>query len=380
MNKQDFPFLKDYIYLDTAAGALKPRQVIQEIINFYNDCPINPHSVNSSAGVKIHRKIHETRELVANLLEASPNEIIFTSGTTDSLNKLAYMLSPLLSSNNEILVGKTNHSSSIVPFIELAKRTKAKLKIKNDILNNINVKTKVVVLVQASNSYDMHYDWENIYQKCQQVGAILVNDAAQAVLHQEVSLNKSSVIAFSGNKLYGPTGIGVLAIRKQLLQKLSPATFGGGATATIINNEYTLKSFVGDYEAGTPNSAGIVGLGAAIKYFNQLVKKNLFEHEKKIAKYAFQKLAEIKKVKIYSREGDYNILFNIKDVYAQDVVSYFGHRKIILRAGSHCSHLVSEIIETNSTIRLSIGAYNSLNDIDQLTQGIIEEDYFLEDF
>ncbi len=376
MNREQFPLLSKVAYLDSAAGTLKPKVVVEAISDFYLNNPINPHSVESALGVKVAKEVKESRELVAELISASSNEVIFTAGTTDGANRLASMLKAVLKPNDEVLLSTYNHSSNVVPWLNAIKGTGAKVVYSEDIYNDINENTKIVAYAQVNNTVSQHIDPERLYKKVKDNNAILVNDAAQAIVHEEVSLHDCDAIIFSGNKLYGPTGIGVLAVRKELLSLLKPSTFGGGATVSINGDSWEIKTGVAGFETGTPNTAGIIGLGAAIKYLNSL--GDFEEYEVNLANYAFDELSKIDGIKFYSRKGECNILFNVKEYSSQDVVSHLGHKNIILRSGMHCAKQVNKVINGDSTIRCSISSYNNEEDIDKMVDAIKNGGDFLE--
>lgn len=377
MKRCDFKLLRTHTYLDSAAASLKPKQVVKAISKFYHYYSINPHSPESKTGVKIMQTIDATRKGVAKLLDCEADEVIFTSGTTDSLNKAAQMLAPLLKKGDQILLSPTNHASALVPFFVLAQKTGAKIIQHLDLLSKINERTKVIVLAQFDNTINNNVDIVKLYAQAKKYDAIVINDAAQAIAHTKVSLRQSDIIAFSANKFYGPTGIGVLAIKKHLLVQLKPVTFGGGATAKIVKNKWYGKGYIGDFEPGTPHTAGIFGLHAALKYLNKQNMKVLATKEKDLAHYAYEKLQTITNLKIYSLKGDLNILFNVGKYNAQDVVSYLGHHNVILRSGNHCAYLINDIISANSSIRLSISAYNNKKDIDKTVKLIKKGGDFL---
>lgn len=369
MNREKFPILNKIVYLDSAAAGLKPLEVVKAVSDFYLEYPINSHSGDSRLGVLVADKINEARELVASLTKASAEEVIFTSGTTDSLNKIANMLAAQLSEGDEILLSYLNHSSNIIPWMEVAKKTKAKIIFSANIINDISDKTKIVAFAQANNTLNIELDMKAIKAKAESVGAIVINDAAQAIVHEEVSLTEADVIVFSGNKLYGPTGIGVLIVKKELLSTLKPSTFGGGAVAEITTSGWIGKDSYYKYEPGTQHAAGILGLGAAIKYLNTL-GPSARKHEVEVATYAYDQLSELEDISIYSNRGDLIIMFNLGNYSPQDVVSYLGHKDIILRAGEHCARLGSEINDFSASIRVSIAHYNTKEDIDKMISAI----------
>ena len=230
MNRKDFPFLEKYVFLDSGGGALKPRQVVEAVSDFYLNNPINTHSADSPIGQKVIKDVNNARNLVAELIGASSDEIIFTSGTTDSLNKISQMFKTFLKKDDEILLSIFNHTSNVVVWQTVAEQTGAKIVFSQNLIEDITPKTKIVSYAQVNNTINKNIDITRLYKETKKMGAVLVNDAAQAILHGDVSLHDSDVVVFSGNKLYGPTGVGVLAVRKELLSFLKPVTFGGGIT------------------------------------------------------------------------------------------------------------------------------------------------------
>lgn len=378
--KKDFKYLQDgKIYLDTGAGALKPDCVVDVIKDFYYNSPINSHSSNSIDGIKVIKKIQETRDLIGELCDCSSDEVVFTSGTTDSLNRVALMLRNHINAGDEIIVTKLNHSSQLVPWLDIANEKGARIVVSENILNDINDKTKVVAFAQQNNTVYQKQDMEAIYKKAKSVGAYVVNDAAQAIIHEKVSLKNADFIAFSGNKLYGPTGIGALIIAKENMKDIEPKFFGGGATSKINDDlTWVTKTQALAYEVGTLNAAGIFGLNEAIKYFNKLVKDGLMEHEHTLVAYAYDELMKLENIDMISQRGDQNILFNIGKFSSQDVVSYLGHKNIVLRSGNHCAKLSRRFNHDLDAIRLSIGAYNSKEDIDIAVNAIKNGGDFLD--
>lgn len=369
--KKEFPLLNEIVFLDNAAGTLKPLSVVKAMEDFYINYPVNPHSGDSPLGIKVHAKIAEARKKTAALLNCKEHEVIFTSGTTDSLNRIALMLEKQINEGDQIILTNKNHNSNIIPFIEIASRKGATLTFveENDIENHITHKTKVIALPQKANSLMAKFDLDAIYKKAKEFGAIVINDAAQAIVTDKVSFDNCDVIAFSGNKLYGPTGIGVLAIKEEILNKLYPSTFGGGATTFLkLDGTYGIKEGVDAYEAGTPNTAGIIGLSSAIDFFNET--KGLIKHVKEVAEYAYDKLSTTKDVVVYSQRGDETIMFDLEGIPAQDVVSALARKNIYLRSGMFCAFL--NRTNPNGSIRCSLAIYNTKEDIDKLIVAINE--------
>lgn len=375
--RNDFPLLNKTTYLDSAAGYLKPNQVIEEISKFYREYPINPHSMDSGLGVQVYKKINEARELVSGLVEAFPEEVIFTSGTTDSLNKAALMFESFMKPGDKIIVSKYNHSSNSVPWIKLANRTNSEVIFSEDLISDIDEKTKIVAYAQMNNTLLQEINHDELFEKVRSVGAILVNDAAQAVTYEKVSLETCDVIAFSGNKIFGPTGIGALVIKKQLLDLLEPVISGGGSIVKYDEKNIINKDNIKKFEPGTINTAGVIGFGEAIKYFNN--NKDI-EHKNELARYAYTELSKMENVEIISKENAQIILFKIKGTPSQDVVSYLGHKNIILRAGRHCALYLFDSLKIDDTIRLSFGEYNNKDDIDKLIKELKDGGDFIGGF
>ena len=370
MRRDDFPLLKKTIYLDSGAGTLKPLPVIAKVVDYYKNYPINNHSTDSKLGEIVIKKINQTRKIIANLVDCKMEEIIFTTGTTDGINKISRTLDHLVNKGDEIIISEYAHSSNAAPWIQLAKRNKAKIIMSNDIINDINQKTKIVAFAQINNSIHKENDIAAIYQKVKAFGGVLINDAAQAINSTKVTIKNADVIVFSGTKLYGPTGSGALIIKKEFLKTLKPEIVGGGSVMDFDANNIWLKPGFDGFEPGTLNVAGIIGMGAGIEY---MVKYDDFNHKKKLVKYAFDKLSKIKDVQMISQRSDYNVLFKIKNIPAQDIVSYLGNRNIILRAGKQCALYLFSKNKYEESIRMSFGLYNEKSDIDTTIKIIKKE-------
>lgn len=360
--------LKDTIYLDTAAGALKPKCVVDAISEFYLQYPINPHAIDSKKGVIVHKKIIEARQIVADLIHAKPEEVIFTTGATDSLNKISRMLDPFVKEGDEILLSNDNHSSNVLVWIELAKRTGAKIKYTNNLLEDINKNTKVVAYAQMNNTFKSKNTLpKQLFEKTREVGAFLINDAPQAVLHEKVEIKYADAIGISSNKLYGPTGSGALIVKKELLDKLSPVQFGGGIFSSYSDTDWVPKESVAQFEAGTVNTAGIIGMAAGIKFFNEHKDKH---DDRELVEYAYNEISKIDKAIMLSEPTDAIVIFNMKGHSPQDVVSYLGNRDIIIRGGRMCARKAFETRGQTDAIRVTFGFYNDKSDIDALVDTI----------
>ncbi|MCV3733465.1 aminotransferase class V-fold PLP-dependent enzyme [Mycoplasma enhydrae] len=382
-----FPMFKNnpnIVYLDNAALTFKPQIVIDKGTEFYEKYSISTRTADTKIGFKVKFDLENTRNEIAKFINSKPDEVIFTSGTTESLNLIAKMLSSV-HREGKIIFSYFNHSSAIIPFIENFKNSKLSIEYafdEKDILNKIDFNTKIVVLAQTTNNFQVHYDMKKIYEKCKSVGANLINDAAQAIVRDEVNLDYCDVLAFSGNKLYGPTGTGVLAIKNDLLKKLSPQKWGGGQVQNILKSwQWTIRETIGKWEPGTPNIAGILQLGEAIKFFKSFNFNEIKEHEKAIAEYAFDKLLQIPNIKIDSKRGDTIILFNIKGIPSQEISHFLGQRDIYVRSGSFCAYKFKEVNKYNNDyVRISLALYNNKKDIDSLVSSLKKGGNFIEIF
>ncbi|MGL6124922.1 MAG: aminotransferase class V-fold PLP-dependent enzyme [Metamycoplasmataceae bacterium] len=371
MNKwiKDFPMLKNnLVYLDNAALVLKPKVVIDAINDYYTNKSISSRTQDSIIGIEVNSKIVDTRNKVANLLDCKSDEIIFTSGSTDSLNYASSLLENLIKKDDEIVLSKLNHSSNIIPWLELAKRTKAKIVLSLEIVKDITPKTKLVCVAQVNNSFQSTENLDEIYKKCHEVGAYLVNDAAQSIAYQKTSMKNSDIIVFSTNKFYGPTGLGVLAMKREILDQCEAKRYGGGSVDYITaNNEWKSKDSILMHEPGTMHLAGIFGFNAALDYFNSLNLKEINLYIDELSKYLFDELSKVDNVRIASKRGDSIVLFCMKGIEPQDISSFLGHNNIYVRSGIFCNQYLKKI-KDKFYVRASLSFYNTKEDIDKLCQ------------
>lgn len=380
-----FPMLinnKKLIYFDNAALMLKPKSVIKEGNDFYTKYSISNRTADSTLGIKIANKILETRNKVAKFVDANENEVIFTSGTTESLNLAARMLLQIVKSGT-ILLSIYNHSSNIVPFLELFSKNKnIKIKYFDDqksLINLIDENTKIISLSEITNNFQINYDLNEIYEICKKKNIILINDCAQAIAHKHVSLHNSDVLTFSANKLYGPTGLGALVIKNNLLNKLNPEKWGGGQVQNIDYDKWELKPTIAKYEPGTANLVAICQFGKSIDFVNKITYAKIQEIESNLSNYLYEKLSIISNIKIDSKKGSNIILFNIKNIPSQDVASYFGHKNVYLRSGRFCAFLFSKHPNYQKTyIRISLSIYNTKKDIDKFIKLLNKGGNFLD--
>ncbi|QNM93902.1 aminotransferase class V-fold PLP-dependent enzyme [Mycoplasma sp. Pen4] len=371
--KQQFPILQNITYFDSAALVLKPQSAIDAVTDFYTYKSISSRTADTPLGNHINQTIKQLRHKVAHLIDAQDNEIIFTSGTTESLNIFAEMAKQILKPGDVILLSAHNHSSNIIPWMEIVEATKSELVISLDIMQDIKPGVKIVSLSHETNNFNQSFDIKAIAQKAHEVGAILVDDAAQAIAHQKVSLKQADVIVFSTNKFYGPTGLGVLAVKESILKDIKPVRFGGGSVSAInTDNTWSPRNNIGIHEPGTPNLAGIYMFNASLDFFNQIGYEKTQEILDDLSNYLHAKLSELDNIEVSSKAGDYIALINVKGINAQDVATYLGSKNIYTIAGIFCAPYLRNIQPHHSFLRISLGIYNTYEDIDKLVKELKE--------
>ena len=384
MNREDFPLLKnDIIYFDNGATTLKPQQVIDSVVDYYSNYTANAHRGDYDNSLKVDEKYESVRGKVKELINCkSIKEVVFTSGTTDSLNRVAFgYLKNVLKENDEILITKAEHASNILPWFKLSEEIGIKVKyieldnhkvtIEN-VRKAITANTKVIALAHVTNVLGDIRPIEEIGKICKENNIIFVVDGAQSVPHIKVDVEKYNIdfLAFSGHKMLGPTGVGVLYGKEELLENMEPTSLGGGMNATFTTDgiiEY--KSIPTRFEAGTPNIAGVIGLGRAIDYILNIGIDNIHNHELELKKYFLERAKEIDNIEIYNEDTESGVIaFNLKDVFSQDTAVYLNHYKICVRAGNHCAKILKEDLNVKNTCRISFYLYNTKEEIDKLIE------------
>lgn len=377
----DFPQFQDktFVYLDSAASALKPQCVIDAVNHYYHDLSVNIHRGIYDEAYEATRLYEETREMVASFINASPEEIVFTRGATSALNLVALSYGMNLTSEDEIITSELEHHSSVLPWQAVANKTKAKLVyIPLDSEGRISVeafksvltkKTKIVALTYVSNVMGYKTPIEEIIPLAHQFGARVVVDAAQAAPHIKIDVKRLDVdfLAFSGHKMLGPTGVGVLFGKQELLNSMEPLELGGEMNEEVGKYQSVWKDAPYKFEAGTMPIASVIGLAKAIEYLNHVNLEEIENHTKRIRNYAFQQLKKIEGIEIYNPTSDSSIIaFNIKNVHPHDAASYFAEKKVALRAGHHCAQLIIKWLNIEACLRASFYLYNTYEDADQL--------------
>lgn len=402
--KQDFPIFNQKIndetlvYLDNAATSQIPKFVEEKVRDFNEKERANVHRGVHALGLRATNQYESSRQKVANFIGANnAQEVIFTSGCTDSLNLVAASFGEQnIQAGDEILVSIMEHHSNLLPWQQLAKRKQAKLnfiEINSDGLldienlkSKINSKTKIVALTHVSNVLGTINPIKELTDLAHEKGAIVVVDGAQAVGHFPIDVAELNVdfYAFSGHKMFAPTGIGVLYGKKDLLDKMPPYRLGGEMIANVTREGATWAEVPYKFEAGTPNIAGAIGLGAAIDYLQSLDFDLIKKHEQELTSYALEKLKNVSGLTIYGPQKSNGrigvISFNLKNIHPHDLATALDLDGIEVRAGHHCAQPLMASLDTESTVRASLSIYNTKNDIDKLVSSLHEAKEFFSEF
>ena len=396
MHREDFPFLfNNIIYLDNGATTLKPLVVVKKIEEYYTEYTSNAHRGDYKTSLKVDTEYELARNKVQEFINAkSRKEVVFTSGATESLNYIATgFFSNILEPGDEILITKSEHASNVLPWFRLARELNLEVNYipldnnyyvtTENVLKSITPKTKVIALAQVTNVIGDLRPIKEIAHIAHERGIFLVVDGAQSVPHMKIDVQDldCDFLAFSAHKLCGPTGVGVLYGKEELLQEMEPVNLGGGMNESFDDvNDVYLKSLPTRLEAGTPNIAGVIGLGAAIDYLNKIGMDNILEHERELRKYLVNKLVDIKHIDIINLESDTGIVaFNVEGIFSQDVAVYLDKYNICVRAGNHCAKILKDAVGVKNTCRVSLYFYNTKEEIDRLVELLSDKNRILKE-
>lgn len=390
MNREDFPMLNNnIIYFDNGATTFKPQSVIDKTTSYYSTYTSNAHRGDYDISLIVDKEYEGVREQVKNFINASnASEIVFTKGTTESLNMIVFgFMKYNLQKGDEVLLSKSEHASNILPWLELESEIgivikyiplNENLELTFDNLKSaVSKKTKVISLAHITNTIGDVRPVVEIGKFCKENNIYFVLDGAQSVPHLKTDVKELNCdfLAFSAHKMLGPTGIGVLYGRYELLNKLKPLVLGGGMNSSFTDSSYELKTLPTRLEAGTQNIAGVVGLGEAISYLEKIGMDKIHDHEVELKKYLVKKLSNISNVKVYNKNTiSGTVLFNLDNVFAQDTAIYLNKHNICVRAGNHCAKILKDELGIKNTCRISLYFYNTKEEIDELVK-VLENSY-----
>ena len=401
--RHDFPMYEEHdskfkglplVYLDNSATTFKPYPVIDAVNHYYKDITANTRRGDYSLAHEADLALENARKTVAAFLNAQEEEICFTSGDTMGMNEVAYGLLPFLKEGDEILLSMEEHASNVLPWFNVAKITKAviryipfdengRLTVEN-FKKSLTERTKIVSLASVSNVLGYALPVKEFVALAHQKGAIYIDDAAQSVPHMKIDVKDSDVdfLAFSGHKMVGPTGTGVLYGKKEMLEKISPTFYGGEMNARFDSTGYlSLDDLPYRLEAGTQNVAGILGLAKACQYLENIGFDKIHEHELHLRRMAVEGLKKNGNAILYNEDADSGIVtFNIKDVFAQDVATYLSSKGVVVRSGQHCAKILPEYLKTQGTVRASFYLYNTEEDVKAFVKACSTAEDFLDAF
>jgi len=384
MNREDFTILRDsnIVYFDNGATTLKPDVVRNSIDDYYNKYTSNIHRGDYSNSLKVSELYEECRDKIRDYINAKhSSEIVFTSGTTESLNNIILgYFKYKLKSGDEVIISESEHASNVLPWFYLQKEIGIIVKyVKLDDKNEVTIEnltkvitknTKVVSLAHITNVIGDVRDIKKISKLCHENNILLVVDAAQSIAHTKIDVSDMDIdfMAFSGHKMYGPTGIGVMYGKFSLLQEMLPRNYGGDMNAMFTRDGYMeLKDLPSRLEAGTPNIEGVMGLSACIDYINSIGIDKISKYEHELRDYLVSRLKELDYIDIYNGDNySTTVAFNIKGVFSQDTAIYLDKYKICVRAGNHCAKILKDVFNIANTVRISLSFYNTKDEVDLL--------------
>ena len=394
--KNDFPMLnRDIIYFDNGATTFKPISVIEAMDNYYKNYSANAHRGDYNISLQVDMDYESVRDKVKNLINAKKREeIIFTSGATESLNMIARgFFENILEEGDEILITDAEHASNVLPWFRLASKCGAKINYipldssfhvtLDNVKRSITPRTKLIAIAEITNVVGDVRPIKEICEIAHKNNIFVVVDGAQSVPHKKVDVIDADIdfLAFSAHKMCGPTGVGVLYGKSELLENLEPINLGGGMNESFDNErEVYLKDLPMRLEAGTPNIAGVIGFGAAIDYLENIGIDNIALKEMELKRYLINKLDKISHIDIINPECDSGVVaFNVDGIFAQDVAVYLDKYNVCVRAGSHCAKILKKSVGVKNTVRISLYFYNTKSEIDDLVELLKDRDKIMKE-
>ena len=388
--KKDFPLLENenITYLDSGATTQKPIQVIKAVEEFYQKYNANPHRGAYSLSVEATEQYENTRTKIAKFINARHREeIIFSKNATESLNLIAYSYGmDNLKKDDEVVISIMEHHSNLVPWQKVTKKTGSKLNYMyindefeltdEEIENKITDKTKIVGITHVSNVLGTINNVKKIIKYAHKKGAIVIVDASQSIPHMKIDVQDldADFLVFSGHKMFAPLGIGVLYGKKEILNKMSPFLMGGDMIEYVYEQDTTFAPLPNKFEAGTQNVEGVIGLGSAIDYIENLGYDKIQKIEKEVLSYAREELSKLDFLDLYITPNENNhssvISFNIKGIHPHDVASILDSEGVCVRSGNHCAQPLMRFLGIDSTCRASFYIYNTKEDVDKLVSAL----------
>ncbi len=384
--RNDFPILTNIIYLDNSSTTQKPKQVIEAIKKYYEEDNANVHRGVYKLSLKATIAYEKAHEIVAKFINAKFEEVIFTKGTTESLNLLAYSLGKNLKAGDEIVLTEMEHHSNLVPWQQLAKEKSLILKFipitaefrldMQKARELLTTKTKIVSVTHVSNVLGTINPIKELALLAHEKGAVLIVDGAQSVPHMPINVKELNCdfLAFSGHKMCGPTGIGGLYGKKELLEKMDPFLYGGDMIKEVTFEKSTWNDLPWKFEAGTPPIAGAVGLAAAIEYLQAIGMENIQQHEQELTQYVLKKLSALPHIKLLGpatvQDRAAVFSFTIEGMHPHDVSELLDKANICVRGGHHCAMPLHEKLKANGSVRTSLYFYNTREDVNMLIDSI----------
>ncbi len=393
---KDFPMLnRDLIYFDNGATTFKPQCVIDAITDYYSNYTANAHRGDYDISLQVDVAYEATRDKIQEFINAKHREeIVFTSGTTDSLNMIVNgFFEHILDPGDEVIISDSEHASNVLPWFRLANKKGIVIKyvslddnfhVTVDAIKRvITPKTKVISLAEITNVVGDVRPIKDICEFAHKNNIFVVCDGAQSVPHKKCDVQDSDVdfLTFSAHKMCGPTGVGVLYGKIELLENLDPVKMGGGMNESFDNEKAIfLKELPMRLEAGTPNIAGVIGFGAAIDYLNNIGMDNILVKETNLKKYLVEKLSTLSHVDIINEECDSGIVaFNIDGIFPQDVAIYLNKYNVCVRAGNHCAKILKKAVGVKNTVRVSLYFYNNKDEIDSFVELLKDRDKIMKE-
>lgn len=385
--RKQFPMLdgkktmggKPLVFLDNASTTFKPFSVIKAIEHYYSDVTSNSHRGDYDLCYNMDVEVEKARETVAKFINGETREVVFTSGTSMSLNLIAYGYGvKFLTADDEILITEAEHASNVLPWFRVHELTGCKISFipldkegrltPENLKKVISKKTKLICVAHVGNVLGFIADVKALAKIAHEYGALISVDGAQSVPHIKTNVKDLDIdfLSFSGHKMCGPTGVGVLWGKYELLDKMDPFLSGGGMNAKFdMCGDIEYLNPPSKFEAGTMNLAGIIGLKAAIDFINKIGIDNIHQHEESLRAYFIEKAKKIDNLIIYNEHGGTGIItFNVKDIFAQDEATLLNSKGIAVRSGQHCAKILTDFLKTSATCRMSTYLYTTKEEID----------------